>query len=486
MTPQVKMTLHGATKAGRSSYRTGVGTKLLFECAGSGYSQGTGEVSAVHTDNGKDTHLERQAETEFTAEEFDLVTGGTGLILPGGLWFAWIPEVSSYPVSSLSCRLHTKNTNGSLTLSATDSVNVTVSFPPQPLEDLFVAVTNMTAPLTVSLSVISSPALLPNTVVWEPAGNIMKKVSPSSPVLGYSVSLRQSGGALSAVTEVELSIVRVMEGDLGVHTLTVGNGLGTMVYKVRLFKPMIAEVSIGPVSGEILAGSKEYLVCRTLGGNPPPQLEARIEVNGRKKRKLNLVEDESESLEQQQKKTFLLNPRVSEWSESGTVCVCVGIQRAGGKMVYNETEARSSPLRIVFPPQAQDTHYMYAHPNETVSMDLEIQAFPQPNWSDVVWEGADTNPNYKLTLKHGSPEVTVVTLTVLKVVEGDYQNRQILRVRNQHGETVYHFWVVKPTNVWVVVGVSLGVLVLIFLCLCGCAAKKKKDNMETFSPSVGQ
>merc|ERR1712080_653996 len=71
-----------------------------------------------------------------------------------------------------------------------------------------------------------SPSLLPNTVLWEPAGNIMRKVMPSSPVLGYSVSVRQSGGAVS---EVELSIVRVMEGDLGVHTLPVGNGLGTMV-----------------------------------------------------------------------------------------------------------------------------------------------------------------------------------------------------------------------------------------------------------------
>jgi len=482
MTPQVKMTLHGATNGRVASYRTEVGTKLLFECAGSGYSQGTGEVSAVHTENGKETQLERQAETEFTAEEFDLVTGGTGLILPGGLWYAWIPSVSPHPVSSLSCLLHTKDTNGSLTLTARDSVNITVSFPPQPLEDVFVAVTNMSAPLTVSLPILSSPSLLPNTVLWEPAGNIMRKVMPSSPVLGYSVSVRQSGGAVS---EVELSIVRVMEGDLGVHTLTVGNGLGTMVYKVRLFKPMIAEVSIGPVSGEILAGSKEYLVCRTLGGNPPPQLEARIEVNGRIKRKLKLVSDDSGSLEQQQKQTFLLNPRVSEWSESRTVAVCVGMQKAGGKMVYNETEARSQPLRIVFPPQAQDTHYMYAHPNETVTMDLEIEAFPQPNWSDVVWEGADTNNNYKLTLSHRSPEVTVVTLTVLKVVEGDYESRQILRVRNEHGETVYHFWVVKPTNVWVVVGVSLGVLVLIFLCLCGCAAKKKKENMETFSPSVG-
>lgn len=484
MTPQVKMTLHGATRA-RPSYRTEVGAKLLFECAGSGYSQGTGEVSAILTENGKNTELERQVEAEFTAEEFDLVTGGTGIILPGGQWYKWIPQVSNFPLYYLSCHLHIKNTNGSKFLAARDSANITVTFPPQPLEDLFVAVTNITAPLTISLPVLSSPSLDPNTVVWEPAGNIMKQVRPSSPVLGYSVSLRQSGQAGEAVTEVELSIVRVMEEDLGVHTVTVGNGLGTHIYKVRLFKPMIAEVSIGPVSEEILVGSKEYLVCRTLGGNPPPQLDARIEVNGRKKRKLKLVEDDDGSLAQQQKKTFLLNPRVSEWSESGTVAVCVGMQMAGGKMVYNSTEARSQPLKIVFPPQAQDTHYMYAHPNETVTMDLEIKAFPQPNWSDVVWEGADSNPNYKMILKHTSPEVTVVTLTVIKVVEEDYNNRQTLRVKNQYGETNIHFWVVKPTNVWVVVGVSIGVLVLIGLCVCGCAAKKKKDDMETFSPGVG-
>jgi len=126
-------------------------------------------VSAILTENGKNTELERQVEAEFTAEEFDLVTGGTGIILPGGQWYKWIPQVSNFPTYSLSCQLHIKNTNGSKFLAARDSANITVTFPPQPLEDLFVAVTNMTAPLTISLPVLSSPSLDPNTVVWEPA-----------------------------------------------------------------------------------------------------------------------------------------------------------------------------------------------------------------------------------------------------------------------------------------------------------------------------
>merc|ERR1712059_117968 len=233
---------------------------------------------------------------------------------------------------------------------------------------------------------------------------------------------------------------------------------GTQMYTVRFFKGEMAKIFIGNVSGEMMADSRNTLECRSEGGNPPPELKARIEKNGKKTRNLDILSDDDGYEPGKKRRTFLLNPRVDERSDSRTFAVCEAVQKAGKQKVYADVEAKSR-LRIVYPPQGHNVKYVYANLGETAATSFNVEAFPRPSKEDVIWPATETDSKYRMNVAFTSSSITKVDLTV----------------KNQHGEQAFHFEIVKPTPGWVYALVALAVLGVIALCCFGVYRTRKTD-----------
>lgn len=472
------LTVHGALHSPwglEDSYRVEAGKKITVEC--SGYWDEDVEVTAYFHYDGTDTHLSRtfgQASDQFE-------------------WEPDITDSSRWSWTQLRCEARTQTDSfllGTGDLLSSVSADVTIVFPPQPAEDLFVAVERLGSPVTATITVLANPEVERDSVVWDLAGNFLEKVTVSSQTRAHSLEVRRIG---ITETHITLTIHSMRESDLGSHSVTVSNDLGRETYKVRFFLPESAQVFIGRVSSEIVVGSRENLECRSQGGNPPPKLEAKIEVEGRKVRNLVQVWGEEGSRPGEKSETFVLEPRVGERSDGQTFAVCVAVQRAGGIEVFRDVEAKTQ-LRIVYPPQPQEEHSLSSTLGDTAVLTIQVEAFPLPEAVDVVWDAAATDPNYRLAVIFPSSSVTVVTLTVLKVREADFDLRQTLTVKNEHGEQQFYFRIVKPTPAWVWVCVALAVLaviaifvIILFVRPGFCRDRKSRrqrehSNTETGSP----
>ena len=91
-------------------------------------------------------------------------------------------------------------------------------------------------------------------------------------------------------------------------------------------------------------------MSRSVGGNPPPELEARVEVRRRAQRQL-VPTGEEDGRGTHKKRSFLLEARVGEHSED-TKVVCEAVQTAGGEEVFQGVTAEAD-LNIEFPPQVR-------------------------------------------------------------------------------------------------------------------------------------
>lgn len=456
--PEVKLVVHGALDSGWLSdlTRIEVGKKIVVECTG--YWDQNTEITAYYSGDGStDTALWGGSGDSLTSEEFE-----------------WTPEIadSSNYRSQLRCEARRKTDGGFFEtgeLLSSDSTDVDIVLAPQPAEEVFVAVRELGHPASATLTVLARPEVDGEQVVWELAGNFLGKVTESSLIQGYSLEIHQRG---LGETDIELNIRSVKESDLGSHTVTVANELGSQTYRVRFFVAESAKVFIGRVKSEFLAGSRDNVECRSEGGNPPPELKAWIHMNGIQTRNLELLKEDDGIQPGMQRKTFLLDPRVEERTDSQTFVVCEAIQRAGQQVVFTNVNAKSV-LRIVYPPQAQEEHYVYSNLGESAMLSLQVDAFPLPSKSDVVWAATENNPNNQMTVSLTSSSITTIDLTVLRVEERDMNVRQTLTVRNEHGVQAFYFRIVKPTPVWVWILVALGIIAAIVLpCVIYCIYTK--------------
>jgi len=281
----------------------------------------------------------------------------------GGQEFQFTPEVDDNSENTqLKCEVNSINDNNLLAENATD---VLVVFPPQPNKEQFVAAEGVGHRGEAKLSVRALPLVLDNTLVWETPVNFMEKITTSSRQPGYQLTTRRVS---QTELEVQMVVEKMSAADFGPHSLIVENQLGRQMYKVRFFEPEVARVFISPLPEEVVIGTPSFVTCRSDGGNPPPKLEARIEVAGVESRQLIPV---------------------PERTDRDTFAVCEAVQKAGGNVVYEGVIAQEQ-LNIFYPPQHQDIVYVGANVDEPAEVTLVVEAFPRPRRRDIKWSFAES------------------------------------------------------------------------------------------------
>jgi len=395
----------------------------------------------------------------------------------GGQEFQFTPEVDDNSENTqLKCEVNSINDNNLLAENATD---VLVVFPPQPNKEQFVAAEGVGHRGEAKLSVRALPLVLDNTLVWETPVNFMEKITTSSRQPGYQLTTRR-------VSQTELEVRMVVEkmsaADFGPHSLIVENQLGRQMYKVRFFEPEVARVFISPLPEEVVIGTPNFVTCRSDGGNPPPKLEARIEVAGVESRQL-IPAGEGEGRGSHQERNFTLDPRVSERTDRDTFAVCEAVQKAGGNVVYEGVIAQEQ-LNIFYPPQHQDIVYVGANVDEPAEVTLVVEAFPRPRRRDIKWSFAESESDkYRMEVSFNSASTVSLTMIVTRVEEHDYSVRHSVSVQNKYGKEVFYFQVLKPIPTWVFVLIGVGVLlvivVLVTLAFCASRRSKRKQSRST-------
>jgi len=241
-------------------------------------------------------------------------------------------------------------------------------------------------------------------------------------------------------------------------------------------------VFISPLPEEVVIGTPSFVTCRSDGGNPPPKLEARIEVAGVESRQL-IPAGDVQGRGSHQERNFTLNPRVPERTDRDTFAVCEAVQKAGGNVVYEGVIAQEQ-LNIFYPPQHQDIVYVGANVDEPAEVTLVVEAFPRPRRRDIKWSFAESESDkYRMEVSFNSASTVSLTMIVTRVEEHDYSVRHSVSVQNKYGKEVFYFQVLKPMPTWVFVLIGVGVLlvivVLVTLAFCASRRSKRKQSRST-------
>lgn len=207
-----------------------------------------------------------------------------------------------------------------------------------------------------------------------------------------------------------------------------------------------------------------------------------MEVRGSQVRQLTPVGDlekQGDHLEQE----FKLDARVSDRTDSDTFAVCKAVQKvpgtlAGDENVFKGAQAQQQ-LNIFYPPQPQEKKIVGVDVDENAKITLLIEAYPSPRKEDIKWSLAESDSaKYKMeVIPQSSSDVVKLTLSVLKVEEGDYNKEHEVSVENEHGKEVYRFEVVEPAPAWVILLIILGCLVFVVAIVAiGVLAKNKSES----------
>lgn len=426
-----------------------VGKKVVVECAGQWREEVT--YSASFTKGGfHDQYLKAE-----------------GVARPQ--FFQFTPSIEQRGKrTEVKCEVK-KKTDGSFDLPVEASLPVSIVFAPQPLEGLFVAVDRVGAPATALLSVLANPPVQPSSVSWELPRSFADDITVNSNDPGYSLRVVEE---TDFTTTIKMHITSVSKEDLRPNTVTLHNALGRAMYKVHFFEPKKAQVFISPPPEVVLVGSRSSITCTSVGGNPPPELEARVEVRRRPQRQLAPTGVE-EGRGSHKKRSFLLDPRVEEHSED-TKVVCEAVQAAGGEAVFHGVTAEAD-LNIEFPPQPQGDKYVLANVDEPAEVTLVVEAFPRPTRHQIqggTFIETNSEDNYRMDISFPSSSTVKIVITVKRVDEEEYKIQHSVTVWNEHGRQVYYLRVSKPIPAWVWVLVALAILALIVGVTVGVVVAK--------------
>jgi len=321
------------------------------------------------------------------------------------------------------------------------------------------------------------PLVQASTLQWKRPEAFSALITASSKEENYELVTKKVS---ESELEVQLVVKSMTDKNWGSHILTVENELGEQSYKVEFFEAEVAQVNISDVPNEVIIGKTNVTItCTSKGGVPPPTLEARVEVRGKKVRKLTATQPQSTG-SPNRRGMFRLDPRVSERTDSNTVVVCEAIQKVPGSDDVVKGTPVQRQLNIFYPPQNQDNIYVSANVDEAAVTTLLVEAYPRPKKEDIKWSLAEKEPaKYKMEIAEVATGVKL-TLTVVKVEDNDYSITHEVSVKNKHGDAVYHFEVVKPMPGWAIALIVLGCLVLFCSCgACAARAKKKNENAES-------
>jgi len=452
-------------QSGSGIAKIAAGSEVVVECAGQ-WRQDVHITASLLKDGRRTLDLEPE-----------------GLV--GGQLFKFTPRMEDFSVhTKVQCDV--KWSNGpTQDLLSSDTLDVVIVFPPQPNKDHFVAVEKVGVRGEAKVILKAMP-LKESTLEWETPKTFQEAITIRSDEAGYQLTAKRISGT---ELEVKMVIERMMQEDFGRHTLTFKNQLGDETYKVTFFEAKVAQVNISPLPKEVVIGGKTNSVrCTSNGGAPPPTtLEAWVEVNGLQVRQM-LPKSELEKRGNHLEQEFKLDPRVSERTDSHTFAVCEAIQKVkgtleGGDDVYEGVPAKEQ-LNIFYPPQPQDTIYASADLDEAAKAILLVQAYPSPREEDIKWSFAESeSAKYKMEVTYKNNSIVELTLSVVKVEEHDYSIKHQVSVHNKYGKEVYHFEVVKPMPVWVIVLIILGILLGLVAVAVPVTLAKKKGGIAALMSS---
>ena len=161
-----------------------------------------------------------------------------------------------------------------------------------------------------------------------------------------------------------------------------------------------ARVSFANTKDKYVAGRAAVIECISEGGRPLPFLEARIEVFDRVT-ELEALEDRSVG---DTSRMFTFTPHVEERTDKDTFVFCEAVQiDSDGEEVFKESV--SHHVNIVYPPQPQDDIIVYAKVNESVQIELLVEAYPLPDLDTVTWVVEDQNISQSIRVGITQPEI---------------------------------------------------------------------------------
>ena len=100
--------------------------------------------------------------------------------------------------------------------------------------------------------------------------------------------------------------------------------------------------------------------------------------------------------EEDQIKYFHFDPLVED-STDNTMIVCHAQQLSEDDILYHSVSNNS--LKIVYPPQPQtDDIFVTSGLNQTVTVNIIVQAYPLPYFSDIVWNIESNGPSTEVLL----------------------------------------------------------------------------------------